>query len=143
MFDILEHPLTPAQHAFWNEFADAYQIIHNNLTEAMEAAGITSKEHGTLNKNAKSAALSAFEGSKQRFFAHLLMSLKMPSLIASISEDLKRGHAAIVQLVTTSEALLERRLADTPVAEWGDLQIDITPREYVLCRSQDKTLCAE
>ncbi len=56
----------------------------------------------------------------------------MPSLIASIAQDLKRGDAAIVQLVTTSEALLERRLADTPVAEWGDLTVDITPREYVL-----------
>ncbi len=44
--DILEHPPTPAQQDFWNQYADAYQIIHNNLTDAMEAIGITSKEHG-------------------------------------------------------------------------------------------------
>src|SRR4029077_892113 len=28
--------------------------------------------------------------------------------------------------------LLDRRLAEIPASEWGDLSIDITPREYVL-----------
>jgi hypothetical protein len=27
---------------------------------------------------------------------------------------------------------MERRLADIPTEEWGDVQVDITPREYVL-----------
>ena len=37
-----------------------------------------------------------------------------------------------MQIVSTNEALLERRLAEIPSSEWGDLSIDITPREYVL-----------
>jgi hypothetical protein len=37
-----------------------------------------------------------------------------------------------VQLVSTSEALMERRLAHIPAGEWGDLSVDVTPREYVL-----------
>ena len=27
---------------------------------------------------------------------------------------------------------MERRLADIPTEEWGDVPVDITPREYVL-----------
>lgn len=130
--DILVHELTAAQVKIYDAYAEAYQIIHTNLQDALNATGINSPEGATRNKNAKSAALSAFEGSKLRFFSHLLVSMKMPSLIRAITEDLGRGDAAIVQLVTTSEALLDRRLEDIPVEEWGDLSIDITPREYVM-----------
>ncbi len=42
------------------------------------------------------------------------------------------GHAAVVQIVSTGEALMERRLAEIPTEEWSDVQVDITPREYVL-----------
>src|SRR3546814_14295233 len=35
-------------------------------------------------------------------------------------------------LVATGEALLDRRLAEIPAAEWSDIAVDITPREYVL-----------
>ena len=38
----------------------------------------------------------------------------------------------MVQIVSTGEALMERRLAEIPTEEWGDVQVDITPREYVL-----------
>jgi hypothetical protein len=27
---------------------------------------------------------------------------------------------------------MERRLAEIPTEDWGDVQVDITPREYVL-----------
>ncbi|WP_027531626.1 strawberry notch C-terminal domain-containing protein, partial [Bradyrhizobium sp. WSM3983] len=80
----------------------------------------------------KSAARSAFESAKQRFFGHLLTSMKTPSLIRSIERDIEAGHAAVIQIVSTGEALMERRLAEIPTEEWGDVQVDITPREYVL-----------
>ena len=97
----------------------------------MRAANIIG-ETGTLNAQAKSAAGSAFERAKQRFFGHLLTSMKTPSLICSIERDLNAGHAAVIQIVSTGEALMERRLAEIPTQEWGDVQVDITPREYVL-----------
>ena len=58
--------------------------------------------------------------------------MKCPTLIAAIARDLEEGHAAILQIVSTNEALLDRRLAEIPASEWADLSIDITPREYVL-----------
>lgn len=97
----------------------------------MEAANVTGSD-GTLNRQAKSAARSAFESVKQRFFGHLLTSMKTPALIRSIERDLEAGHCAVVQIVSTGEALMERRLAEIPTEEWGDVRVDITPREYVL-----------
>ncbi len=129
--DILEHPLTPEQRRIYDSYAGAFKIIHQNIQEALKATGIQDGE-ATLNKNAKSAALSAFEGAKQRFFGHLLTSMKCPSLIRAIEADLDGGRSAVVQLVSTGEALMERRIAEIPASEWDDLSIDLTPREYVL-----------
>lgn len=129
-YDLLEHALTDEQIRIYNAYADAFQVIHNNLTAALEATNITS-ESGTLNRNAKSAARSAFESTKQRFFSHLITSMMTPTLIGAIGQDLADGHSAVVQIVSTGEALMERRLAEIPTEEWSDLHVDVTPREYV------------
>jgi hypothetical protein len=130
-YEMLEHALTPEQRGIYDAYAGAFAIIHNNLAAAMEAANITG-ESGTLNRQAKSAARSAFESAKQRFFGHLLTSMKTPTLIASIDADLAAGHAAVIQIVSTGEALMERRLSDIPTDEWNDVRVDITPREACL-----------
>ncbi|NEI66252.1 strawberry notch family protein [Rhizobium leguminosarum] len=130
-YEILEHELTEEQIRIYDSYAEAFQVIHNHLDAAMEASGITGKS-GTLNKNAKAAARSAFESSKQRFFNHLLTSMKTPALLKATASDLQEGHAAIIQLVSTGAALTERRLAQIPTEDWGDLQVDVTPREYVI-----------
>jgi len=130
-YEMLEHALTPEQRGIYDAYAGAFAIIHNNLAAAMEAANITG-ESGTLNRQAKSAARSAFESAKQRFFGHLLTSMKTPTLISSIEADLAAGHAAVIQIVSTGEALMERRLSEIPTEEWNDIRVDITPREYVL-----------
>ncbi|WP_244550743.1 strawberry notch family protein [Bradyrhizobium sp. Rc3b] len=130
-YDLVDHQLTPEQVRIYDAYAGAFSVIHNNLDAAMRAANITGAT-GTLNGQAKSAARSAFESAKQRFFGHLLTSMKTPSLVRSIERDLDAGHAAVIQIVSTGEALMERRLAEIPTEEWGDVQVDITPREYVL-----------
>jgi hypothetical protein len=47
--------------------------------------------------------------------------MKTPSLIASVERDLRDGHAAVIQIVSTGEALMERRLAEIRTEEWGDV----------------------
>jgi predicted RNA methylase len=130
-YELVEHALTPEQVRIYDAYAGGFQIIHNNLDAALQAANVTG-ERGTLNAQAKSAARSAFESAKQRFFSHLITSMKTPTLIGAIERDLLAGHAAVIQIVSTGEALMERRLADIPTEDWGDVQVDITPREYVL-----------
>ncbi len=74
--DILEHSLTPEQRRIYDAYADAFKVIHHNIGEALKATGIVRGED-TLNRNAKAAALSAFEGTKQRFFGHLLTGMNL------------------------------------------------------------------
>jgi hypothetical protein len=69
--------------------------------------------------------------------------MKTPALIAAVGRDLEAGHAAVIQIVSTGEALMERRLSEIPTEEWGDVSVDITPREYVLCRARHKTYSAK
>jgi predicted RNA methylase len=130
-YELIEHPLSDDQRRIYDAYAGAFAIIHNHLDAAMQAANITG-ESGTLNAQAKSAARSAFESAKQRFFGRLLTSIKTPTLIRRIDQDLADGHAAVIQIVSTGEALMERRLAEIPTEEWNDIRVDITPREYVL-----------
>ncbi|WP_236036202.1 strawberry notch family protein [Rhizorhabdus histidinilytica] len=130
-YELVEHRLTPEQTGIYDAYAGAFAVIHNNLDAAMQAANITG-DSGTLNRQAKSAARSAFESAKQRFFGHLLTSMKTPTLIRSLEQDLADGHAGVIQIVSTGEALMERRLAEIPTEEWNDVRVDITPREYVL-----------
>ena len=135
-YELVEHALTPEQRRIYDTYAGAFEVIHNNLNAALEATHIigSGREGGsrTLNAQAKSAARSAFESTKQRFYNHLLTAMKTPTLIKCIERDLEAGHAAVVQLVSTGEALMERCLADMPTEEWGDVLVDLTPRSGIL-----------
>ena len=131
-YEPLIHPLTPDDIAIWDQWADAFQVIHSNLAEALKATGLNDEDGKPKSAMAVSAVHSAFEGAKLRFFGHLLAGLKAPSLIASIRDDLASDHSAVVQIVSTNEAVMERRLSSIPPEEWNNLSIDLTPREYVL-----------
>ncbi|WP_309630346.1 bifunctional class I SAM-dependent methyltransferase/DEAD/DEAH box helicase [Brevundimonas sp.] len=128
----LVHPLTADDVGIWDAWADAFQLIHANLAEALKATGLSDEAGKARSGQAASAVHSAFEGAKLRFFGHLLAGLKAPSLVASIREDLSCGRSAVVQIVSTNEAVMERRLSSIPPEEWNNLSIDLTPREYVL-----------
>lgn len=130
-YDALRHPLSADDTGIWDAWADAYQLIHHNLRAALEAVGVT-EDGKPKSGQAASAVMSAFEGSKLRFFGHLLAGLKAPSLVASIRNDLAADRSAIVQVVSTNEAVMERRLAEIPPEEWNNLAVDLTPKDQVL-----------
>ena len=129
-YDTLEIELTKTQERIYNSYADAFQIIHNNLYKALEACNITGAK--TYNRAAKMSAMSQFESHKQRFFNHLLTGMKCPMLIKAIEQDIALGLAVVIQIVSTNEELLKRRLDEVPASEWKDLNLDLTPREYVM-----------
>ena len=135
--DLLLHELTPAQRKIYDSYAEAFYVIHKNIDAALEATGAVGMNPktgnmATLNKRAKKRAYSLFESAKQRFFNHLLNGMKCPSLIRSIENDLANDRSAVIQLISTDEALMERRLAEIPSSEWDDLNIDLTPRDTIL-----------
>jgi hypothetical protein len=125
-YDALTVPLTPEQVAIYDTFSEVFQVIHTHLEEALAASG------ANYNSSAKSAARSAFESNKQRFFNHLLTSMKCPSLMRAMEADLAKGLAPVIQLVSTNEEMIKRRLAEVPTEEWDDLNIDVTPRENIM-----------
>ena len=130
-YELVEHQLTPEQVRIYDAYAGAFSD-HPQQPRRRDASRQHHRRDRHTERQAKSAARSAFESAKQRFFGHLLTSMKTPSLIRSIERDLDAGHAAVIQIVSTGEALMERRLAEIPTEEWADVQVDITPREYVL-----------
>jgi hypothetical protein len=130
-YEILEHALTPEQVALYDAYADAFQIIHANLARAMEATGLM-RDGVVQDAQARSAALSRFESLKQRFFNHLLTGLKTPAMLRDVERRLTEGMSVVIQIVSTGEALLDRRLDALPEAEREDLAIDLTPKDAIV-----------
>lgn len=132
-YDPIEHRLTAEQIAVYDAYADAWALIHRNLDEVLRATNVIDEINGkALNAQAKGAALSRFESAKQRFFCQLLIGMKLPTMIAAIEADIAAGRHVVVQLVTTSEAMLERQLADLSADERAELDVEITPRELLI-----------
>ncbi|MEO0566511.1 MAG: strawberry notch family protein [Pseudomonadota bacterium] len=131
-YDILQHDLTDHQIGIYDRFCDAWQVIHAHIDKALEATGINDPLSGASDSRARAAAMSTFESTKQRFFAALLTGMKTPTLIKAMKIDLEDGHSCVVQLVSTGEAILNRRLADLSEAQKANLDIDLTPRDAVM-----------
>ncbi|CAH0357183.1 strawberry notch family protein [Sphingobium sp. CECT 9361] len=132
-YDILRHELTPAQIEIYDTYADAWAIIHQNMERALELTGIVDAlEDATLNSGAKASARSRFESTKQRFFGQVLLSMKLPTVIAAVEHHLRAGQSVVMQLVTTAESILDRRLGSLGPDERAALEIDLSPKEYVV-----------
>ena len=130
-YDILEHKLDERQIAEFDIYAEAWAQVHQNLDRVLELANIVSPSGETLNGQALGAARSRFESSKQRFFGQLLLTCKLPSLFPAIENCLENEKSAVVQLVSTAEAMLDRRVAGLTANERASLDIDLSPREYI------------
>jgi hypothetical protein len=110
------------------------------MEAALELTGVVDGLEGnTLNSGAKASARSRFESTKQRFFGQVLLSMKLPTVIAAAEQHLAEGKSVVMQLVTTAESILDRRLGQLAPDERAELDIDLSPREYVLSRARDKT----
>ena len=132
-YDILQHDLSPDQIDVYDQYSEAWSIIHRNMEEALEITGIVDAiEDATLNSQAKAAARSRFESAKQRFFGQILLSMKLPSLFPAIDQHLNEEDSVVIQLVSTAEAILDRRLADLDPQEREELDVDLSPRELVI-----------
>jgi len=130
-YDVIEHALTPAQTEIYDAYAGAFRTIHHNLEAALTATGVNNASGETNASAAKASAKSRFESTKQRFFNHLLMGMKAPTIIRAIGQDLAEGHACVIQVVSTGESLLKRRL-ETMDPEDELVEGALTPRDYVL-----------
>ena len=128
----LKVELTREQVSMYNKYAFAFRLVQQHMIEALEISGVTTDTGQSLNGQAKGRAIGQFESTKQRFFNHIITAMKVPVMIKAIEDDLKNDRAAVIQVVSTNEALIERKLLDVPEAERDDLNIDITPRDLIV-----------
>ena len=127
-YEIVEHELTADQVYAYNRYAAFWALVAQQLAKTLEAIAVRDDvSGGTLNGQALAAAHSRFEGVKLRFFDALLNALKLPTVLKRIHQSLDSGAAAVVQIVTTGESLLNRRSAG-----WDGGDIDMSPRDYIL-----------
>jgi len=132
-YDILRHDLTAEQIAIYDAYCEAWTIIHQNLGAALELTGVVDGlENRTLNSGAKAAARSRFEGTKQRFFAQVLLAMKLPSIYPAVDHHIADGDSVVVQLVSTAESILNRRLDELEPAEREALDLAYDCKEYVV-----------
>ena len=118
-FETIIHELTPAQRQMWDVYAQAFGVIHQNIYKAMTASNLQDSKGKSTNSRAKCTIMSRFEGLKQQFFNGLLCAAKAPTLISAIEIDLAAGKSCVIQLVSTNEAILDRKLAQIPSSEIG------------------------
>jgi antirestriction protein ArdC/phage/plasmid primase-like uncharacterized protein len=125
-YERLEHTLTPLQEDIYNELAGAWQIVLQNVNQALEVT------QAGKNGQAKSAAMAQFWGAHQRFFNQIITAMQTPTVIDHIREQIDAGHAAVIQLVNTNEAAQERIIAEA-TAQQSELEdLDFTPRQMLM-----------
>lgn len=119
----LEHQLSDTQTEVYNQVAESWQIILDNVYEALEVTESDSK--------AKMNALKEFWAANQRFYNQMLISLKLPSVISDIQRQLKEGNSVVLQMVSTYEAATDRKIANAEDGMSFD-DIDLSPRETII-----------
>jgi hypothetical protein len=128
-YDRLVHVLSADQRAMYDKLCEGWQIALRHIHEALEI--VASNSQGKVDGQAKGRALSSFWSAHQRCFGQILTAMKMPTVIAHIEGTLAAGGCAVLQLVSTQEAAMERQLAK--LDEHDDLSdIDITPRDMLM-----------
>ncbi|NLK97656.1 MAG: DEAD/DEAH box helicase family protein, partial [Epulopiscium sp.] len=123
-YERLEHKLTNEQRVVYNKIAEAWQIILKNVNAAIEATQAQGKNRGS--------AYSAFWSSNQRFFNQILTSMQMPSVLADIKKQLADGKSVVLQIVSTNEASLERKISNAIEEGLSPDEMDLTPRELLI-----------
>ena len=130
-YEIVEHQLTPEQIRIYDAYAEPFRSS-TEPQRALKAANITGERRRYLQPQRQGRRPLGVRSQQAAFFQSSLNGDEMPDPDRVDRARSRGGHAVVLQVVSTNEALLDRRLAEIPSSEWGDLSIDITPREYVL-----------
>lgn len=142
-YDRASHALSPDQRQIYDDLAEAWQKVLNNMDEAMKVTGITATDPETGNEKtnnsaAKSAIRSKFWGGHQRFFNQLITAMKLPTVLTAMERELAADRSIVIQLVNTQEASLGRAIdkAAATAADSGDEidleNLDLSPRDQLL-----------
>ncbi|MCL2047146.1 MAG: bifunctional class I SAM-dependent methyltransferase/DEAD/DEAH box helicase [Defluviitaleaceae bacterium] len=125
-YDKIVHELTPEQRQIYDELARAWQIVLQNLNEALKTTN--QNKDGT----AKGKAYGAFWSAEQRFFNQILTAMQVPSMLADIQKQLDNDNSIVIQLVSTNEAAQEREFTRLQEQELELEDFDLTPKQMLM-----------
>jgi hypothetical protein len=142
-YERLVHELTPEQIKLMQSFNTSWQMIQNSTYRAMVENNIIThndpgKAREDLNGDAAWYTRSKLEDAKLRFYMLVLISLKMPTVIAHMRERLAAGECCVVQLYNTHEAAQERAFGtiekDHELTDGDELplDLDLSPRSVLI-----------
>ena len=117
------HNLTPQQREMYNHAADAWQVVMQNISEAL---GITNG-----GRRARANALNKFWGDHQRFFRQIICAFKVPTVIEETEKALSEGKSVVISLVGTGEARTREQVARAMAANGSLEDLDFSPREVI------------
>ena len=125
-YETLQHDLSPIQREMYDKYCEAWQIVLNNINEALEITG------QAKNSRKRSSIISQFWSNNQRFFNQVITSMAMPSVIQDIKNELKNGNSVIIQLVNTNEAAFNRAISNVSEEDVNLEDIDLSPTDILL-----------
>lgn len=119
------HELTDKQREIYDNAAAAWQIVLQNIDEALEITNAGPRQ--------AAFAKSHFWAQHQAFFRQVITAFKVPECINQIEQALKRGESAIVSVIGTAESKSKKLVAQATAAGGKLEDLDFSPRA---------TLCA-
>lgn len=125
-YDKLTHKLTKEQKKMYNTVAKAWQIVFQNLNEALK------ETHQSSDGTARGQVYGKFWSSNQRFFNQILVSMQTPSVIKDIEKQLAKGKSCIIQLTSTNEAQGKRELARLYEEGLTLDDYDVSPKQMLM-----------
>lgn len=125
-YDKLTHKLTKEQKKMYNTVAKAWQIVFQNLNEALK------ETHQSSDGTARGQVYGKFWSSNQRFFNQILVSMQTPSVIKDIEKQLAKGKSCIIQLTSTNDAQGKRELARLYEEGLTLDDYDVSPKQMLM-----------
>lgn len=125
-YDKITHNLTAQQTKIYDELASSWQIVLQNINQALETTNQGKDGH------ARGRALGAFWSSQQRFFNQILTSMQVPSVIADIEKQLADGKSCVIQLVSTNESAQNQEFERLKSEKLDLDEFDLTPKQVLM-----------
>lgn len=126
VYDKIVHELTPEQRQIYDELARSWQIVLQNINQALET---TNQDKDGM---AKGRAYGAFWSAEQRFFNQILTAMQVPSMMSDIQKQLDNDNSVVIQLVSTNEAAQEREFARLQEQDLDLEDFDLTPKQMLM-----------
>ena len=117
------HNLTEEQRKTYDLAAKAWQVVLQNINEAIAVTG--------ANSRAKAFAMRKFWGDLQRFFKQMIMATKVPTLLKQVDAEIANGNSVVIGLIGTGESRTVQQV-NKQISEGKDLEeLDFSPREIL------------